>query len=49
VELQGLKVDDHGKPFETIGVHGAPLYHYDGRRWSPTSDFQARALSGPAS
>jgi plasmid maintenance system antidote protein VapI len=34
-----LKVDDHGKPFETIGLDDAPRYFYDGRAWSPATDF----------
>ncbi|MGW6916364.1 helix-turn-helix domain-containing protein [Kitasatospora sp. NPDC054939] len=30
-----LKVDDHGRPFRTAGVHGAPGYSYEGKYWSP--------------
>ncbi|MEY9893837.1 plasmid maintenance system antidote protein VapI [Catenulispora sp. MAP5-51] len=31
-----LTVDDHGKPFRTIGLEGKPAYFYDGSKWSPT-------------
>lgn len=30
-----LRVDDHGKPFHTIGLAHDPLYFYNGHRWSP--------------
>ncbi|MEZ0064072.1 plasmid maintenance system antidote protein VapI [Streptacidiphilus sp. MAP12-20] len=32
-----LRIDDHGKPFRTAGLKGAPAYFYDGTTWSPTS------------
>jgi hypothetical protein len=31
-----LTVDDHGKPFRTIGLTGKPAYFHDGAKWSPT-------------
>lgn len=32
-----LTVDDHGKPFRTIGLNGRPVYFYNGTKWSPTN------------
>ncbi|MFH9349062.1 helix-turn-helix domain-containing protein [Kitasatospora sp. NPDC017646] len=31
-----LRVDDHGRPFRTAGLHGAPAYFHDGRAWTRT-------------
>ncbi|MGW3042031.1 helix-turn-helix domain-containing protein [Kitasatospora sp. NPDC001159] len=31
-----LRVDDHGRPFRTAGLHGAPAYFFDGKAWAPT-------------
>ncbi|MFJ6381717.1 helix-turn-helix domain-containing protein [Kitasatospora sp. NPDC092039] len=31
-----LTVDDHGRPFRTAGLQGAPGYFHDGRAWAPT-------------
>ena len=30
-----LRVDDHGKPFHTIGLARDPVYFYNGARWTP--------------
>jgi plasmid maintenance system antidote protein VapI len=30
-----LRVDDHGKPFRTVGLKGDPTYFYDGTGWAP--------------
>ena len=32
-----LTVDDHGKPFRTIGLDGKPAYFYNGTTWTPTT------------
>lgn len=32
-----LRVDDHGRPFRTVGLKGDPLYFYNGRAWTPTT------------
>ncbi|MEZ0090226.1 helix-turn-helix domain-containing protein [Streptacidiphilus sp. EB129] len=32
-----LLVDDHGRPFRTVGLQGDPGYFYDGTAWSHTS------------
>ncbi|SHM95071.1 helix-turn-helix domain-containing protein [Actinacidiphila paucisporea] len=32
-----LRVDDHGKPFRTVGLAGDPAYFYNGTAWEPTS------------
>ncbi|WP_328466215.1 helix-turn-helix domain-containing protein [Streptomyces sp. NBC_00448] len=32
-----LRVDDHGKPFRTVGLKNDPTYFYDGSAWSPSS------------
>jgi len=32
-----LTVDDHGKPFRTVGLSGKPAYWYDGSKWSTTT------------
>ncbi|CAG6397701.1 helix-turn-helix domain-containing protein [Streptomyces cocklensis] len=31
-----LRVDDHGRPFRTVGLKGDPGYFYNGRAWEPT-------------
>ncbi|MFB6893647.1 helix-turn-helix domain-containing protein [Kitasatospora sp. NPDC056327] len=31
-----LRVDDHGRPFRTVGIRDSAAYFYDGRRWAPT-------------
>ncbi|MFD0350979.1 hypothetical protein ACFQ0M_42990 [Kitasatospora aburaviensis] len=31
-----LRVDDHGRPFHTVGIRDAAAFSYDGRKWSPT-------------
>ncbi|MFE6871246.1 helix-turn-helix domain-containing protein [Kitasatospora sp. NPDC057692] len=31
-----LRVDDHGRPFRTVGVRGADAYFYNGRSWEQT-------------
>jgi hypothetical protein len=31
-----LRVDDHGKPFRTIGLKGDPAYFYNGSAWERT-------------
>nr|BFD94242.1 hypothetical protein KitaXyl93_56020 [Kitasatospora sp. Xyl93] len=31
-----MTVDDHGRPFRTAGLQGAPGYFHDGRAWAPT-------------
>ncbi|MFJ8476093.1 helix-turn-helix domain-containing protein [Kitasatospora sp. NPDC094011] len=31
-----LRVDDHGRPFRTAGLRGAPAYFHDGKAWSRT-------------
>ena len=30
-----LRIDDHGRPFRTVGLHGLPTYFYDGTAWKP--------------
>jgi len=30
-----LRVDDHGRPFRTVSMHGAPSYFHDGTSWAP--------------
>jgi plasmid maintenance system antidote protein VapI len=30
-----LRIDDHGRPFRTVGLDGDPAYFYDGTAWSP--------------
>lgn len=32
-----LRVDDHGRPFRTVGLKNDPTYFYDGDAWSPSS------------
>ncbi|WP_207892396.1 helix-turn-helix domain-containing protein [Streptacidiphilus pinicola] len=32
-----LPIDDHGRPFRTVGLQGDPAYFYDGTAWSRTS------------
>jgi hypothetical protein len=32
-----LTVDDHGKPFRTIGLNGKPAYFYNGTKWAATT------------
>jgi hypothetical protein len=32
-----VTVDDHGRPFRTLGLKGDPAYFYDGEAWAPTS------------
>ncbi|MEZ0113517.1 plasmid maintenance system antidote protein VapI [Catenulispora sp. EB89] len=32
-----LTVNDHGRPFRTIGLTGKPAYWYDGSKWSTTT------------
>lgn len=32
-----LTVDDHGRPFRTVGLNGKPAYWYDGSKWSTTT------------
>ncbi|MER6366320.1 helix-turn-helix transcriptional regulator [Kitasatospora sp. NPDC001527] len=32
-----LRVDDHGRPFRTVGIRDAAAYFHDGKRWSPTT------------
>ncbi|WP_329367371.1 helix-turn-helix domain-containing protein [Streptomyces sp. NBC_00669] len=32
-----LRVDDHGKPFRTVGLKNDPTYFYDGSAWSPST------------
>ncbi|MFC5663955.1 helix-turn-helix domain-containing protein [Kitasatospora misakiensis] len=31
-----LRVDNHGRPFHTVGIRDAPAYSYNGKKWSPT-------------
>ncbi|MEU9040545.1 MULTISPECIES: helix-turn-helix transcriptional regulator [unclassified Kitasatospora] len=30
-----VTVNDNGRPFRTVGLHGAPSYSYNGRSWAP--------------
>ncbi|MFC7219580.1 helix-turn-helix domain-containing protein [Streptomyces polyrhachis] len=32
-----IRIDDHGRPFRTIGVKDRPAYYYDGKTWGPSS------------
>ncbi|MEY9873216.1 plasmid maintenance system antidote protein VapI [Streptacidiphilus sp. MAP12-33] len=31
-----LRIDDHGRPFHTVGLKGDPGYLYNGTAWTPT-------------
>ncbi|WP_327289773.1 helix-turn-helix domain-containing protein [Streptomyces sp. NBC_01198] len=31
-----LRVDDHGRPFRTVGLDGDPAYSFNGHTWKPT-------------
>jgi len=31
-----LRIDDHGHPFRTVGLHGLPTYGYNGTEWTPS-------------
>ncbi|NUP38955.1 MAG: transcriptional regulator, partial [Streptomyces sp.] len=31
-----VPIDDHGRPFRTVGLRGDPAYFYDGTAWSRT-------------
>ncbi|MBO1415056.1 transcriptional regulator, partial [Streptomyces sp. FH025] len=35
-----LRVDDHGRPFRTAGLRGAPAYFYNGKAWARTQPDQ---------
>ncbi|NJP43317.1 helix-turn-helix domain-containing protein [Actinacidiphila epipremni] len=32
-----VTVDDHGRPFRTVGLHGDTAYFYNGTAWAPTT------------